>query len=178
MKLRKFAFGLSIFLTAVSAFATPTYTYVNSWIVGDGPVWTSNPTVYSGQSAAAFLFGGNSSDYVISTVSSNVADINFKAFLDGYGDTTYLDNPAPMDFSKSSNGGGYNQPPSFSAFVLDHTCNNRYDDLSAVCSGDGTQYVNYAFKAVDAAAVPEPTTIALFGLGLLGFAASRRKSAK
>jgi hypothetical protein len=28
------------------------------------------------------------------------------------------------------------------------------------------------------AAVPEPTTVALFGLGLLGFAASRRKSAK
>jgi hypothetical protein len=27
------------------------------------------------------------------------------------------------------------------------------------------------------AAVPEPTTVALFGLGLLGFAASRRKSA-
>lgn len=28
------------------------------------------------------------------------------------------------------------------------------------------------------AAVPEPTTVALFGLGLLGFSASRRKSAK
>jgi hypothetical protein len=45
-------------LLSESASAAPIYTYVGSWIVGEGPVWYSNPQVYSGQSAAAFLFGG------------------------------------------------------------------------------------------------------------------------
>jgi hypothetical protein len=35
-----------------------------------------------------------------------------------------------------------------------------------------------SFKLTTAAAVPEPTTVAMLGLGLIGFAASRRKSAK
>src|SRR4051794_10997121 len=61
------------------------YTYVGSWHVSDGPEWTSDPLAMSGQMAAAFIFGGNPFDYVISTNGSNPDDINFLAFLDGWG---------------------------------------------------------------------------------------------
>jgi hypothetical protein len=178
---KNISIALAVVLGAAGvANAAPTYTYVGSWIVGDGPVWTDNPSVYSGQSAAAFLFGGTPDQYVTSTVDSNVANINFRTFLDGWGDTQYLTNPQSDTFSLSSNGGGYNQFPAYSAFVLDHTCDNRYDNLSQACSGDGTQYVNYAFRVTDVPGndVPEPVSIALFGAGLAGVGYTRRKKIK
>ena len=39
----------------------------------------------SGQEAAALLFGGVASDYVISTVDTNSLNINFMAHVDGWG---------------------------------------------------------------------------------------------
>ena len=43
-------------------------------------------------------------------------------------------------------------------------------------SGVQNRFVGY--REIDVVAVPEPTTLALLGLGMLGFAVSRRKSAK
>lgn len=138
------------------------YTYVGSWSIGDGPSWTTNPDVYSGQEAAAFLFGGNASDYVISTISNNPAEINFLTFLDGWGDTQYVLNPQSQSWKLDSGAPGYNDPyggPAYSAYVYDHF-------------GPGSIYVNYAFRVNQG--VPEPTTMLLLGFGLAGLAGVRR----
>jgi hypothetical protein len=49
----------------------------------DGPFWTSSPPegplAYTGKEAAALLFGGSASDYVISTAGTDVGSINHSA---------------------------------------------------------------------------------------------------
>lgn len=169
--------GLALLLAAVQAWGAPMYTFAGSWVVGDGPDNALNPPVYSGREAAALLFGGDALDYVISTIDEDAENINFRAFLDGYGDETFLIEPAPDTFSLSSNGGGYANDPSFSAYVLDHTCFNRYVDPSQACAGDGTQFVNYAFRVADVQEVPEPATGLLLLVALAGCAAARGRAA-
>ena len=157
--------------TVAGAAGAVTYTYVGSWHVGDGPVWTSNPAVYTGQEAAALLFGGVASDYAISTVDNLVADINFMAHVDGWADSQFLTGTVAQNYSLDTGGGGYNSNPgyqsAYSAYVLDHSCSNRYGDPAGVCD-PGEPGLNYAFR-VDGA-VPEPATWALMlmGFGLTG----------
>lgn len=165
------AFGLLLLANHAQAL---TYSYVGSWRVGEGPLWTTNPSVYSGQDAAAFLFGGVASDYAISTTGTNPADINFSAWLDGWGDSvTYgsSGNPAPQNYSLDLTGLGYDGceaanincgQSAYSAYVHDHF------------SATNSTYTNYAFsisgnQAVSAVPLPDSLPLFLTALSVLGF---------
>ncbi|MGH7022537.1 MAG: PEP-CTERM sorting domain-containing protein [Caulobacteraceae bacterium] len=67
------------------AFNSTTLAFVGSWEVDQGPSWTTIPEAYSGVDAAALLFGGTPSDYVISTADNLTADINDLAWVSTYG---------------------------------------------------------------------------------------------
>jgi hypothetical protein len=139
--------------------------------------WGTDPQIYSGQQAAALLFGGSASDYVISTVDSNPADINFMAWYSPWGGSS-------PGYTSQPNGNG-NFPAgveaSQSAFV-DYGGTGIYDtpgDLSSYVLdwAQGPFYTNYAFEA---AAVPEPASLTMLGIGavsLMGYAWRRRKKA-
>lgn len=166
---------------AVAAFASSganaAYVFVGSWYVGDGPVWTDQPTVYSAREAAALLFGGTASQYAISTIDNSVANINNRAHVDGYGDSQYLYSTVDQDFKLDNGTAGYDAGggADYSAFVLDHSCDNRYSDPSASCINNPVGQ-NFAFRL--AAGVPEPANWALMigGFGMAGAAMRRRRS--
>ena len=157
--------GLSALGAALlsSASQAATYVYVGAWSVGDGPNYTTNPIVYSGQEAAALLFGGAASQYAISTIDTTVANINFRAHVDGWGDAQYLSGAGSVaqDFKLDTGGSGYDSAPgdgsAYSAFVQDHS------------SAGALNTRNFAFRNIEGA-VPEPSTWAMMigGLGIVG----------
>jgi hypothetical protein len=150
-------------LLAGAANAGTSYTYVGTWTVDQGPVWASRPIAYTGQEAAALLFGGKASDYVISTIDSSVADIDFSAWYSviGYGEAVFADDYASkLPNGKYYDGGSYstNLEGPASAYVADNSAQR-----------------NFAFRV---SSVPEPANLALMlaGVGLVGLQVKRRRS--
>jgi hypothetical protein len=160
MSILKKAFATAVLsLAAAAASATPVF--VGSWDLYSGVNWwTGTAPTYTGQEAAAALFGGAAGDYVISTNGSSVATINASAWYDQYG-------IGPATFAQNyrhdtSTLGVYDTWGDSSAMIRDNA--------------GGRGLMNYAFR-VDAN-VPEPLTVGLMGLGLFGMAMARRRKSK
>jgi cysteine-rich repeat protein len=117
----------------------------NSYRVSDGPFWPTSPPTYNCLEACALHFGGTPAHWACSTTSSS---INHLAFVDGYADPQYCQNPVSETFKV---GTSFNTYGTYSAFVFDHypqcavynycfstTCGNGVLDLGEQCD-DGNQ---------------------------------------
>lgn len=145
--------------------------YVGDYDVGSGPSWGTDPANYSAIDAANIVFGtlAGTQQYAISTSSSLV---DHMAWYDGYGDGSHLP-------TYNSYGGGNALAENFFVDVGRFGYSDA-GDFSAYIGSDRAAFGGGAFNHVfvSAAVVPEPASIALLGIAFLGFAASRRKSAK
>jgi hypothetical protein len=131
-------------------------TFMGSWLVEEGPSWPQLPETYTGQEAAALLFGGSPGDYFISTIDSDPAHINHMAWVSTWGGACGGNFPCGTQVAENfeaSTGGLYLNFGDTSAYVEDWA--------------RGSEFRNYAFVA-GAEAVPEPGTWALMSTGLLG----------
>jgi hypothetical protein len=147
--------------------------FVDYWDVADrlAPIWDDNspdgPLAYTGQEAAALVFGGSASDYSISTVDHTVANINNMSWYDiiGFGGSILAE-----DYSRKYLGQYYGPTSGF-------TVGDTNNSASAFVRDNLRQGVerNYAFKD-DGITVPEPSVLSMLLLGLSGFWVTRRRS--
>lgn len=149
MRNLKLVVALVVALTSGLVNATPLF--AGSWTVDQGPSWMDVPTAYSGQEAAAALFGGSPLHYVISTIDSNPLNIDFMNWVSVWG--TGFDKVAQG--SKVDTGGLYQMDGDTSALVNDQAV--------------GARFTNYAFTVNDrnTSSVPEPASLALIVAGLV-----------
>jgi hypothetical protein len=86
-----------------------TVTYVGKFNCNDGQYWMENPPCYTGQEAAALLFGGNPEDYFTSTNTDtvNAGTITFTCWCCGWG-TGQVEKP--QDYKVDVAPAGYEYP--------------------------------------------------------------------
>jgi hypothetical protein len=162
---------IALALLGASTLASATPIFAGQWELYSRPASQGNspPPVLSGQQAAAVLFGGSASDYLISTAGPDAADIDYLAWYDHFG---FADTQAKhaQDYYSDLNGNGVYDGWSLgssdaSAMVMDHPY-----------TGPGPYpFVNYAFRVQADSAVPEPLSVGLMGVGLLGLGLLRRR---
>jgi hypothetical protein len=96
---------------------------IGQFQIFNGPPWVNDPPVYSCIEACALLFGGVDTDYHCST---SGAVLDYQAYVDGWGDSTFCFQPVSETFQKEQAGNpGYNCGAgacSYSAYVMDHAC--------------------------------------------------------
>lgn len=155
----------AVAICGLTGTANAATTFVGSWDVYNAaaPMWSdgtyapNGPLAYTGQEAAALLFGGVASDYVISTIDATVANINNKAWYDqiGVGGGLFAENYNNKYLGQYYGPSSNTIPGAASAFIRDNL------------SGQGK--INYAFR-VTTGAVPEPATWAMMigGFGAVG----------
>ena len=135
--------------------------YVGSWEVGDpaAPIWSENspsgPLAYTGQEAAALLFGGSAADYAISTLGSDPATIDHQAWYSVWGGPGKL---GTEDYSNKYQGLYYGPisggAGTASAFVRDW-CGSQI--RAGLCGS------NFAFRFVNPP-VPAPAPLPVLGV--------------
>lgn len=154
---------LSITLLLMAAFAVAAP--IGSWRVDAGPNWPTVPPAYTGQEAAALLFGGSPSDYAISISDTMITNTNWVSVWSsssfGYCGGNYPCGIEVAENYKVSTGGLYQNPGDTSAYVYDWAL--------------GAQYTNYAYRV---GAVPEPGSLLMMaaGIGAIAIRAIRRRS--
>jgi len=154
--MRKLTLLVSLLASAlVPASANAALEYVGSWSVYDSraPQWNYNYPgwrAYTGQEAAAYLFGGSPNQYVISTAGTDVADVNYKAWYDVIGvggaefahdyNNKYLNQLYGPTDSYNCCGQAFVNTNAASAFIRDNfvmDVNYAFRDTSIVAINDG-----------------------------------------
>jgi hypothetical protein len=154
---------------------TTGWIFVGSWTPNsiDAPVWTEGrglgPLAYTGQEAAALLFGGLASDYAISTDSDDPMMINHMAWYDVIGAGGYS---FAEDYSKKYLGHYYGPTTGFNC------CGDivaQDNAASAFVRDNGVFGINYAFRLGSVSPVPLPAALPLLLMAIAGLAAVRKR---
>jgi hypothetical protein len=141
--------------------------YVGSFDLAAGPRWFGS-TPYNGIEAAAFNFGALSANEAYALSSNKIADyndirdflVNHYAWYDSYGSRFGISEFGESVVANQAGGTTYDARLDISAYVKDR--------------GVLGQNYNHVFKAVTTS-VPEPSTLAIFALGIMGLASRRFK---